>query len=341
MRQYRNEILLGLFFLVSVAILVLMVRGIAGRGLEPQVTLTARFVSAAGLVPENPVMIAGVPVGTVERIDVDFDHAVVRMRVNRSAAVREDTLARIRAKSLLGEKFLELVPRSQTARLLNDGESLKEGELAPELDQLFAQAGPLLEKMEPLAPKLGDVLDELDALLSKLNETGENKKEVLERIVDRTDTLLGQVNTLLKKNEGHISQSLARLDDLTRTANARAPRLLDKTEALLTRAERIGQAVPVETLERIPETYAKVDRALDRVDDLLARMDGSSREMESIVKNLDTILKRVVRIDELALRKFLQEEGVNVNLTQDEASRERIEQLERPKANGENVAPRP
>ncbi len=329
MKRYRNEILLGLFFLVSVSILVLMVRSIAGHGLEKQLRLSARFPSAAGLVPENPVMIAGVPVGTVERIEVDFDQAVVWMRVDERAQVREDTLARIRAKSLLGEKYLELVPHSKEARLLRDGEGLQQSELAPELDQLFAKAGPLLEKMEPLAPKLGEVLDELESLLTKLNQTGENKKEVLERIIDRTDTLLAQVNDLLVANESKITHSLTRLDSLTRQVNARAPELLDQTDKLLKRANRIGEAVPVETLERIPETYAKLDRAIEQVDGLLARMDGSSEEMERIIKNLDTILGRVVRIDELALRKFLQEEGVNVNLTQDGASKERIKQLKK------------
>lgn len=327
-RSYRNEILLGLFFFVAVVLLIYLYHSLRGQGGHDEITVAARFDSAQGLVPDNYVMVAGVPVGRVQSIRVEFDKALVEMRLNTDAGLREDAVVRIRPKSLLGEKFIELVPQSKTAPLLHDGSELKRGETPVELDEIFATLRPFFEKLAPMAPTIDDTLHDLDTLLKQLNGVGQAKRETLERILDRTDTLLAQTNALLDKTGPTLSASLTHADQLLVTLNAKAPALLNRADHTLARLDEAAGAIPVDTLKRLPQSYDKLDRALDALVPFAQRLDQNGARLDRILANLDLILGRLSAIDELALRRFLQEEGVNINLTQDAASKERIRQLQ-------------
>src|SRR2546429_8270911 len=72
--------------------------------------LSAEFASANGLVPQADVRVSGVHGGTVLAIsDASDGGALVRMALQPDIRLRQDTRAVIRPKTLLGEKFLELV----------------------------------------------------------------------------------------------------------------------------------------------------------------------------------------------------------------------------------------
>ncbi len=328
-KSYRNEILLGVFFFLVLGLLIGMFHVLGGGGMRNRISISARFDSASGLVADNYVMVAGVPVGTVERISVDHDRALVEMRIDPDAGIRRDALARIRAKSLLGEKFVELTPRSPDAPQLKEGDCLEQTETPMEVDQVFTALRPFFEKMEPMAPKIDGLLGELETLISQLNETGKSRRETLLNIIDNADRLLVQSNRILSDNEGRIGRAADRAEKLTETLSRRAPELLEKAGTTLARLNEAAKAVPVETLRKIPDAYAKADRVLDHTLGVVERMDRSGKRIERILKNLDILLQRVGKIDELTIRKFVQEEGVNINLTQDAASRKRIEELER------------
>src|SRR5436189_4349998 len=82
--------------------------------------LNAEFTSANGLVPQAEVRVSGVHVGTVLGIgDANDGGALVHMALQPGIRLRQDTRAVIRPKTLLGEKFVELVrpKQSETAYL--------------------------------------------------------------------------------------------------------------------------------------------------------------------------------------------------------------------------------
>lgn len=327
--RFKNEILLGLFFLVVIGLMIYMFNALGGASMADEIEVTGHFDSASGLVKDNYVMVAGVPVGRVEKIEVDFDRALIRMRIEKKVGLRQDVRARIRAKSLLGEKFVELIPGEKGAPLLQDGGLIRSTESPLEIDEVMGMLRPFFKQLDPMAPKIDEILVELTSLLKLFNESGKNKQETVEAILDRTDKLLMQANGILERNEEKLNRSADRLDKLMGTMASRAPELMNQADRTLKRIDAIAQAAPIDTIRKIPETYEKLDRTLDSLADITARADISSERLERILKNLDILLERALAIDELTLRKFLQEEGVNINLTQDGASRERIELLEK------------
>lgn len=325
----RNEILLGVFFLLAIGLLVGLAHLLSGTRASREIEVTGEFENASGLVPDNAVAVAGVPIGRVKRIEVAFDRARIVLGIDAQAGLRQDAQARIRPKSLLGEKYVELVPVSKDAPLLKDGDTLKNTEVPVELDQLFLSLKPFFERLGPMAPEIESTVHELGTLLKSLNETGKSKRETLERIIDRTDTLLVQLTGFVEKNGAPLNATLKKSERLLDTTNGKLPKLLAHADESLTRLDTLAQAVPIETLKKLPQSYAKLDAALSALAPFAERLNQNGERIESILKRLDLVLARVAQIDELALRRFLQEEGVNVNLTQDAASKKRIKALDK------------
>ena len=70
----------------------------------------AQFNSASGLKPGSTVEIAGVEVGRVRGITLIEDRAKVKLAVNNTVKLYTDTIASIKTRGIIGEKFLALSP---------------------------------------------------------------------------------------------------------------------------------------------------------------------------------------------------------------------------------------
>ena len=101
----RNELLVGgLVLLAGLLFTWMAIQVGALKALGNSITVTARFDDAAGLVPDAAVKVAGVKIGAVRSLAVDFDEAVVTLVLDADAGIRSDVKAQVRARSLLGEK---------------------------------------------------------------------------------------------------------------------------------------------------------------------------------------------------------------------------------------------
>ena len=72
--------------------------------------ITADFSSVGGLKAGSTVEIAGVAVGRVEAITLADYQARVIMRINNGVKLQEDSIASIKTKGLIGEKYITINP---------------------------------------------------------------------------------------------------------------------------------------------------------------------------------------------------------------------------------------
>lgn len=105
--------------------------------------LKAEFPSAVELATQADVRISGVSVGKVISVTLDQHTGLthVTMEVDSRYAPRPaDTRAILRAKTLLGETYVELTPGSQHGRKLIDGATLPRGQVQDtvQLDQILS-----------------------------------------------------------------------------------------------------------------------------------------------------------------------------------------------------------
>jgi virulence factor Mce-like protein len=109
--------------------------------------LDAEFNQAPLLATQSDVRISGVNVGKVVSIRLDPRTGLARAVIeidSRFAPRPADTRAILRAKTLLGETYIELSPGSRNAPKLRDGASIRNTQIAPtvQLDQILSAFDP-------------------------------------------------------------------------------------------------------------------------------------------------------------------------------------------------------
>jgi phospholipid/cholesterol/gamma-HCH transport system substrate-binding protein len=148
----RTEIIVGLFVLVGIACLgylaiklgKLEIFGASGY------TVTADFPSVAGLKVGDPVEIAGVRVGRVDSLGLsDDERARLRLRLNEEVKLQEDVIASVRARGLIGDKFVLLTPGA-SEKIIPPGGKIRETESPPDIPDLIGKivGGDLTSKGE-------------------------------------------------------------------------------------------------------------------------------------------------------------------------------------------------
>ena len=291
----RQELGVGLLLLAGAgATAFLAVQMGAMSWFPDRIEVTAPAVDVAGLQEGYVVTSEGVPVGTVGPIVRTDEGVVVHLILERSARVRSDVKPRIRAKSLLGEKYVELVPGDRGAALLEAGDALRPIGEQFEIDELVDLVGPMLRAVDP------SVMAELAAALK---EAHDRDPERFARMFADLEVLLAngreastELPDLLREGRATLAQARVTLS----TVDARATEL----EGTLARADRLLGDLEAGAAD-VPATLAEARQSLIEARALLARLDGATVDLETVLRNFSTL-------DPAAIERLLRDEGIRV-----------------------------
>jgi phospholipid/cholesterol/gamma-HCH transport system substrate-binding protein len=148
----------------------------------------AEFTDVTGLAKGHEVRIAGVRVGTVKDIAVakDRTHAEVTFDVLSTSTLTQGTVATIKYRNLIGERYIALTQEPGPATPLEDGATIPLERTHPALDLtvLFNGFKPLFAALSP------DDVNELSAqIISVLQGEGGNINSLLGQTASLTGTL--------------------------------------------------------------------------------------------------------------------------------------------------------
>lgn len=140
MEKSKLELVVGVFVLIGIISLgYLSIKlgklEIIGGDLYE---VDALFNSASGLKPGATVEIAGVEVGRVKGIHLKEDRAVVKLAVQNGTKLYTDTIASIKTRGIIGEKFLALSPGGG-GDSLKPGDTIRDTESGLDLEELVSQ----------------------------------------------------------------------------------------------------------------------------------------------------------------------------------------------------------
>jgi phospholipid/cholesterol/gamma-HCH transport system substrate-binding protein len=289
----KHEIGVGVLVLISGGLLAYMSMQVGAlRTLGDEVQLTVVLADAAGLSDGAAVRIAGVQVGQVQEMRVEHDKAVVSISVSQEAAVREDASILVRARSILGEKYLEISPRSQDARLLVDGDRLVVSRSQTEIDELVNTLGPLVEAMD--AEAVGIAMDRLAQAL-------QDDPSRLARMLQDMDTMMANGAAASQDLPEAIQEARRTLTEIRTTAQQTRP-LIARSNQVLSRLDAASESVP-EITEDIKLLVKDTRSLVEDSRSTLARIERMSVDMETVMKNM-------AEIDKWELRRLLREEGI-------------------------------
>lgn len=133
----RKELIAGIAALLCAVSVFSLFGGRQARNTGAFYTITARFNQTQGLDVGADVRLAGVPVGSVVRQELDDAYGViVTLKLPASVALPEDTGASVQTNGVLGKKYIELTPGG-SEETLSDGASLDFTEDSPDLKKLI------------------------------------------------------------------------------------------------------------------------------------------------------------------------------------------------------------
>jgi len=140
MEKTKMELVVGTFVLVGIVCLGYLsiklgkLEVIGGDLYEVE----AQFTSASGLKPGSTVEIAGVEVGRVKAIVLKEDRAMVKLGIDKDTKLYTDTIASIKTRGIIGEKFLALSPGGG-GDPLKAGDMIRDTESGLDLEELVSQ----------------------------------------------------------------------------------------------------------------------------------------------------------------------------------------------------------
>lgn len=140
MRKLNIELAVGLFIIAGIICLGYLsiklgkMEFFGGEGYEIQ----AIFSDTGGLRTGSAVEIAGVEVGRVKRISLEDYEARVLIKITQSLKIQEDSIASIKTKGLIGEKYVEITPGG-AEEAIEPGGMIQDTQPAVDLEELVAK----------------------------------------------------------------------------------------------------------------------------------------------------------------------------------------------------------
>jgi phospholipid/cholesterol/gamma-HCH transport system substrate-binding protein len=140
MEKAKLELVVGIFVLAGIACLAYLsiklgkLELIGGDVYE----VVAQFDTATGLKAGASIEIAGVEVGRVKDITLRDDRATVSLAVNNNVKLYSDTIASIKTRGIIGEKFMALSPGGG-GDPLKPGDTIRDTESGLDLEELVSQ----------------------------------------------------------------------------------------------------------------------------------------------------------------------------------------------------------
>ncbi len=265
METRASHVLVGLFVVVLSVATALAAIWFARAQLDRQVDVyeVAFRSSVSGLQNGAQVTYQGIQVGRVARIRFDPDNVervLVRIEVEPSTPVTEDTIARLEPQGITGIFFVQLSGGSnQSARLPSRPTDPAQIPGRPSaIDRLSADAPELLNRGVLLLERATTLLDEtnLERVASTLEDietladTAASRREEVAAIIDETAALMGEL----------------------RAASASAERMLASLETTAGTIERDIEALLASGqsgLARLDEAALALDRAAGQMNGLL------------------------------------------------------------------------
>jgi len=274
-----------------------------GNGID----ISAVFDDASGLVNDAAVAYAGVKVGAIDYMDMEDGRASIHMVLNGNTKVPASARAEIRARSLLGEKYVALVADQYSEPWMTDGHIVQNTGIPYEIDQMVTSLGPLLQGLDGDA--VSGLLKSVEDILASRDEQGRNLADKLTAVMDDVEVVAAEL-------KDHLPGTLERLDGVSR----RLPATMDKLDTALVDARSLLKELQ-SAAQPVPEMVAKLDRMIDELEPAARNLSSASEDAGELLERLDNLAAGFEGIDRYFLLELFREEGMLVRVRPKEVIR--------------------
>ncbi|WP_457594136.1 MlaD family protein [Hydrogenimonas sp.] len=253
---------IGLLFLFLLSTQVNKFQGLGKKGYDVQAVIN----DASGLEPHAKVRMKGVEIGYVKKISLSGTKVVVTLFIYKNAKIPSDSEVLLTQESLLGSKYINIIPGRAHEYLKNEGKLTKQKAMA---------------SMDEMASSMAEAADELRGFISEMRETLDaQSREHLKKTFSNLDTLTADLKELIASNKQGV-------DSLVKNINDAAEKFAAMSSKFSTSADTINAD--------LPDIMAKLDKTLESFKGvggtLNERLPALANKFESLEDQLDALVK--------------------------------------------------
>lgn len=236
MERKKNVIYLVVITALSVAAFVYLFVKVGKIGVGEYKTYYIVFDNTKGLAEKSDVRLGGLKVGYVDKMRILLDKKDIKIeaeiKVKNDVPIRKDFEAQIRMKSLLGEKYVELIPTGEgDLEEAPEGFRITRAKTLFEPDELILSLKPFIDALDPNVVKemtgtITDLVRTTEPLIKNtadmvknLNEITPELKAITKELYEYSDEIAKLIDVFSKNSES-ISIALSELPKLINNVNS-------------------------------------------------------------------------------------------------------------------------
>ena len=264
-------------------------------------TLWANFQDAAGLFQKSRVQTAGIPIGQIEKRELDPERPVARVtiRILPGTTVWENALVSKKSASLLGEFYLEIDPGSPVGVVNGERRPMRQLKNGDQIKRVRepSSMGDLMSDVSSLMPVLHDILDDVRRLTSgpiasaaeNANKLIETNSVVLQNLLTKMDHIAGDIDHITDTEGENIRKSISNVRDITESVKT----LIGTGQGEVTQT---GEAVR-SSLDKLKATVDNLDKSVKNMESITGKVDKGEGTVGHLL-NDDTIARNIEDITE-------------------------------------------
>jgi phospholipid/cholesterol/gamma-HCH transport system substrate-binding protein len=309
MEAKREQVFVGLFVVVAVALLIATVFSLSGAFAGPARHFHAKFHNAAGLERGATVRYEGGPkIGRVEGVKIDpKDPTFMDMEfsVKEDLPIKTDSHVAILSFSPLGDNHLEVRAGSPAAARAADGAILPADQYVG-FNELTEQINKVMPQAQELMANLNVRVNELSVTLKRVNDllNDQNRANISASISD-IQGMLREDRPVIKSALNNVNGASVKLgpmlDDLRKTSD-QANETLKKVDSMIgENREDLRASIKKlrESLNNVSSITRRVDQTLDinseTIDELLINMRDVSENLKEFTDIIKTRPSELIR----------------------------------------------
>jgi phospholipid/cholesterol/gamma-HCH transport system substrate-binding protein len=251
---------------------------------EGQTEYQAVFDDVTGLVVNDEVRIAGVPVGRVVDAELHRGQALVTFKIRDDIVLPEATTVGVRWRGIVGLRFLYLYPQGEgeleAGHRFDSGSTFSPASIGVALERIV----PIMRSLEP------EVQNEfLHAMQEALVGQEEDIRRLVDEAAELTQTLAGREHEIarLLQNAGIVTQGLADRDDEIR---AWLGNFVEAAEGIADRNDMLEQFISEvddqqSEMRQFLETNSEgISLAIEALDEITFIIEQNIDDFEDVLK---------------------------------------------------------
>jgi phospholipid/cholesterol/gamma-HCH transport system substrate-binding protein len=231
----------------------------------------AKFARVDGINPGSQVLVNGVKVGTVKKINLTASDSVkVTMTLNVGNQIPKGSVALLQPIDMLGSKAI-VIKRSDRKEMVTFGGRI-DGEYVESMVESLKEEG------EKLGRDLSGTVNQFNTLLENVNSiAGKKNREEIEVLLKNLRATSIQLNDIIQEKRSEVDQSITTVNSILGNVDTMTTNSQPKVDKILTQLQT--------TTKELEGVSAKLNTSTDRLNTILGKLESGEGSLGKLIQD--------------------------------------------------------